>query len=114
MSKEVKIDISKIKRRDYSYESYTNEGKKLHSNHYSGTNNKNKITGDKKGITSDNLKQPNPYMKPYGYQTTNPKDIDLNKKPEEKKKGPIILSIVIIIVGILLGFLIVFLRRNGL
>ena len=109
----VKIDGKNLKKRDYSYESYTNEGRKLHSNRYSGAKKEKEEVTDKKQVTSNTLKKDNPYLKPYGIKTTNPKDLDLNKNNDvDPKKDPkiILLSIIVIVVGIIIGIMVLLLK----
>ena len=74
---------------------------KMFSNHYSGNN----------SIDSETIKkEPNPYLKAYGFKTTNPKDMDLNKKVEKPKSmSKIIIPIIIFIVALIIVLMAIFL-----
>jgi hypothetical protein len=82
-----------------------NNNKKMFSNHYSGDKNYN--SDEPIGKIEE---EPNQYLKAYGFRTTNPNDIDLNKKIEQPKNNnkyivPIVIfaiAILVIIIAILL------------
>ena len=108
MSEVVKIDGKKLKKRDYSYESYTNEGKKLHSDRYSGAK-KEKTLEKKPDIVTPEKKvelqkKNNPYLKPRGIKNTDPKNLDLDLT-SDSKNDPIVklLTVIAIILGIMVG-----------
>ena len=109
MSEVVKIDGKKLKKRDYSYESYTNEGVKLHSDRYSGAKKEKSNLEKKPDIVTPEKKvslpkKNNPYLKPRGIKNTDPKNLDLDLT-SDAKNDPIVklLTVIAIILGIMVG-----------